>query len=205
MGRQVSTHQRRTLPRTRRPEAVGRACTEAPEGGYRSVSSARSGRPWPKAAAAVLHATTGAGKTAPPARTQWVTPMRALPDLTSACTLSLRTGASPSAAHVQQARRLPKLLGSTTESITLQLTKADAAEQLATCISQLMATRLRPLARARQRPPAAGLRSKAPARRGIVGPVDGAQRGWTPRLPSRPSAAGRCRSVRARRCGAAEK
>jgi len=36
---------------------------------------------------------------------------------------------------VQQARRLPKLLGSTTESVTLQLTKADPAEQLATCIS----------------------------------------------------------------------
>ena len=28
----VSTHQRHTLPRTRRPEAAGRICTEAPEG-----------------------------------------------------------------------------------------------------------------------------------------------------------------------------
>ena len=83
------------------------------------------------------------GKTAPPLGVLWITPMRALAadshralaaplaDLAPAWTLGLRSGDTPSAERARQDRRLPTVLVSTPESITLLLTKPDAAERLA--------------------------------------------------------------------------
>ena len=83
------------------------------------------------------------GKAAPPLGVLWITPMRALAadsqralaaplaDLAPAWTLGLRSGDTPSAERARQDRRLPTVLVSTPESLTLLLTKADAAERLA--------------------------------------------------------------------------
>jgi hypothetical protein len=83
------------------------------------------------------------GKAAPPLGILWITPMRALAadsqralaaplaDLAPAWTLGLRSGDTPSAERARQDRRLPTVLVSTPESLTLLLTKADAAERLA--------------------------------------------------------------------------
>ena len=83
------------------------------------------------------------GKVAPPLGVLWITPMRALAadsqralaaplaDLAPAWTLGLRSGDTPSAERARQDRRLPTVLVSTPESLTLLLTKADAAERLA--------------------------------------------------------------------------
>jgi len=83
------------------------------------------------------------GKTAPAAGVLWITPMRALAadthrslaaplaDLAPAWTIGLRTGDTPSAERARQDRRLPTLLVSTPESLTLLLTRPDAAERLA--------------------------------------------------------------------------
>ncbi|GCL64283.1 ligase-associated DNA damage response DEXH box helicase [Pseudaquabacterium pictum] len=83
------------------------------------------------------------GKTAPPAGILWITPMRALAadsqralsaplaDLAPAWTLGLRSGDTSSAERARQDRRLPTVLVSTPESLTLLLTRADAAERLA--------------------------------------------------------------------------
>ena len=81
-------------------------------------------------------------KTAPPLGVLWITPMRALAadsqralaaplaDLAPAWTLGLRSGDTPSAERARQDRRLPTVLVSTPESLTLLLTRADAAERL---------------------------------------------------------------------------
>ncbi|MDH4392523.1 MAG: ligase-associated DNA damage response DEXH box helicase [Aquabacterium sp.] len=83
------------------------------------------------------------GKPAPPLGVLWITPMRALAadsqralaaplaDLAPAWTLGLRSGDTPSAERARQDRRLPTVLVSTPESLTLLLTRADAAERLA--------------------------------------------------------------------------
>ena len=83
------------------------------------------------------------GKAAPPLGILWITPMRALAadshralavplaDLAPAWTLGLRSGDTPSAERARQDRRLPTVLVSTPESLTLLLTKADAADRLA--------------------------------------------------------------------------
>ena len=82
------------------------------------------------------------GKLAPPVGVLWITPMRALAadshralaaplaDLAPAWTLGLRSGDTPSAERARQDRRLPTVLVSTPESLTLLLTKPDAAERL---------------------------------------------------------------------------
>ena len=82
------------------------------------------------------------GKAAPPVGLLWITPMRALAadsqralaaplaDLAPAWTLGLRSGDTTSAERARQDRRLPTVLVSTPESLTLLLTRADAAERL---------------------------------------------------------------------------
>ena len=89
--------------------------------------------------------TTGktTGKTAPAAGVLWITPMRALAadtqralaaplaDLVPAWTIGLRTGDTTSGERARQDRRLPTVLVSTPESLTLLLTRPDAAERLA--------------------------------------------------------------------------
>ena len=83
------------------------------------------------------------GKSAPPVGMLWITPMRALAadtqralaapltDLAPAWTLGLRSGDTPAAERARQDRRLPTVLVSTPESLTLLLTRADAADRLA--------------------------------------------------------------------------
>ncbi len=82
------------------------------------------------------------GKAAPALGVLWITPMRALAadstralaiplaDLAPAWTLGQRSGDTPSAERARQDRRLPTVLVSTPESLTLLLTRADAAERL---------------------------------------------------------------------------
>ncbi|GGY76367.1 ligase-associated DNA damage response DEXH box helicase [Pseudoduganella plicata] len=109
----------------------------------------------------LLHATTGSGKTfavwfaalqramvAKPSRKRglrvlWITPMRALAAdtlraLTESSTqlmpgwvVDARTGDTSSATRARQAKHLPDTLITTPESLTLMLSKADAAEQFA--------------------------------------------------------------------------
>jgi ATP-dependent Lhr-like helicase len=107
----------------------------------------------------LLHATTGAGKTyavwfallnralagAVPGgglRLLWLTPMRALAadtaralaeplaDLGLDWTVAVRTGDTESGERVRQARRLPEVLITTPESLSLMLSRADSREQL---------------------------------------------------------------------------
>ena len=100
------------------------------------------------AVAALAGKTTGmtlgktTGKTAPAAGVLWITPMRALAadtqralaaplaDLAPAWTIGLRTGDTTSGERAKQDRRLPTVLVSTPESLTLLLTRPDAAERL---------------------------------------------------------------------------
>jgi ATP-dependent Lhr-like helicase len=107
----------------------------------------------------LLHATTGTGKTyavwfallsralagAVPGgglRLLWLTPMRALAadtaralaeplaDLGLDWTVAVRTGDTESGERVRQARRLPEVLITTPESLSLMLSRADSREQL---------------------------------------------------------------------------
>ena len=83
-----------------------------------------------------------AGKTAPPLTVLWITPMRALAadtllalraplaDLAPQWTSALRSGDSTSAERSAQAKRLPTVLVTTPESLTLLLARADAREVL---------------------------------------------------------------------------
>jgi ATP-dependent Lhr-like helicase len=80
---------------------------------------------------------------APPLAVLWITPMRALaadtaralretmPDLTPTWTLGLRSGDTPSAERSAQDRRLPTVLVTTPESLTLLLARADAPQVFA--------------------------------------------------------------------------
>jgi ATP-dependent Lhr-like helicase len=82
------------------------------------------------------------GRAAPPLSVLWLTPMRALaadtqralalplPELAPAWTHGLRSGDTPSAERARQDRKLPSALVTTPESLTLLLTRADAAERL---------------------------------------------------------------------------
>jgi len=108
----------------------------------------------------LLHATTGSGKTyavwfallnralagAVPGgglRLLWLTPMRALAadtaralaeplaDLGLDWTVAVRTGDTESGERARQARRLPEVLITTPESLSLMLSRADSREQLA--------------------------------------------------------------------------
>jgi ATP-dependent Lhr-like helicase len=108
----------------------------------------------------LLHATTGAGKTyavwlgalqaladadakrTPPLTVVWLTPMRALaadtlralqsplPDLAPAWTAGARSGDTSSSERAKQAERLPTVLVTTPESLSLLIARADAQEQL---------------------------------------------------------------------------
>jgi ATP-dependent Lhr-like helicase len=108
----------------------------------------------------LLHATTGAGKTyaawlgalqaladveakrTPPLTVVWLTPMRALaadtlralkeplPDLAPAWTAGARSGDTSSSERAKQAERLPTVLVTTPESLSLLMARADAQEQL---------------------------------------------------------------------------
>ncbi len=105
----------------------------------------------------LLHATTGAGKTyavwmgalqrrvarpASPLQVLWITPMRALAaDTTRALNLPLadvapgwrvgqRSGDTPAAERARQDRRLPEALVTTPESLSLLLTREQAAQEL---------------------------------------------------------------------------
>ena len=83
------------------------------------------------------------GRTAPALGVLWITPMRALAadttrawaaplaDLAPAWTLGQRSGDTPPAERARQDRRLPTVLVSTPESVTLLLTRDDAAQRLA--------------------------------------------------------------------------
>ena len=117
---------------------------------WRAMKEGRSG---------LLHSSTGSGKTlaiwlgalqafaktsktAPPLTVIWITPMRALAadtllalreplaDLAPAWTSALRSGDSSSAERSAQAKRLPTVLVTTPESLTLLLARADAREVL---------------------------------------------------------------------------
>jgi len=91
-------------------------------------------------AAALGQPVTGAKP--PPLGVLWLTPMRALAadteralgraftDLAPAWTLGRRTGDTASAERARQDRRLPTVLITTPESLSLLLTRADAAERL---------------------------------------------------------------------------
>lgn len=105
----------------------------------------------------LLHATTGAGKTyavwfgalarGEAARTAlqvlWITPMRALAsdtlkaitaplaDLAPAWSAGLRSGDTPAAERARQDRRMPTVLVTTPESLSLMLTREHAREELA--------------------------------------------------------------------------
>ncbi len=80
----------------------------------------------------------------PPLGLLWITPMRALAadtlralalplaDLAPRWTLGLRSGDTPAAERARQDRRLPTVLVTTPESLSLLLTRADAAERLRT-------------------------------------------------------------------------
>lgn len=108
----------------------------------------------------LLHATTGAGKTyavwlgalqalaerdakrTPPLTVVWLTPMRALaadtlralqaplPDLAPAWTAGARSGDTSSSERARQAERLPTVLVTTPESLSLLIARADATETL---------------------------------------------------------------------------
>ncbi|MEK8030248.1 ligase-associated DNA damage response DEXH box helicase [Ideonella sp. DXS29W] len=113
-----------------------------------------------RADSGLLHATTGAGKTyavafgaieripqggqgAPPLSVLWITPMRALAadtlralqaplaDLRPRATIGLRSGDTPSAERARQDRRWPTVLVTTPESLSLMLTRAQVADELA--------------------------------------------------------------------------
>jgi ATP-dependent helicase Lhr and Lhr-like helicase len=83
------------------------------------------------------------GRGAEPLRVVWLTPMRALAsDTTKALTeplrelapnwtIGLRTGDTPSAERARQDRRMPTVLVTTPESLTLMLTREHAREELA--------------------------------------------------------------------------
>ncbi len=83
------------------------------------------------------------GTGAPPLGVLWITPMRALAadttrawlaplaDLAPAWTLGQRSGDTPSAERARQDKRLPTVLVSTPESLTLLLTREDAQARLA--------------------------------------------------------------------------
>jgi ATP-dependent helicase Lhr and Lhr-like helicase len=84
----------------------------------------------------------GGSKEAPPLRVLWITPMRALAGDTVLSirraieglglpwTIGLRTGDTPSAERARQARRLPSILVTTPESLSLLLASPDARENL---------------------------------------------------------------------------
>jgi ATP-dependent helicase Lhr and Lhr-like helicase len=83
------------------------------------------------------------GRGAEPLRVVWLTPMRALAsdttkalseplrDLAPNWTIGLRTGDTPSAERARQDRRMPTVLVTTPESLTLMLTREHACEELA--------------------------------------------------------------------------
>jgi ATP-dependent Lhr-like helicase len=82
------------------------------------------------------------GRQAPPLTVLWVTPMRALaadteralalplPTIAPAWTHGLRSGDTAAAERARQDRRLPSVLVTTPESLTLLLTRADAQDRL---------------------------------------------------------------------------
>jgi ATP-dependent Lhr-like helicase len=82
------------------------------------------------------------GRGAEPLRVVWLTPMRALAadtakalagplrDLAPNWTIGLRTGDTPSAERARQDRRMPSVLVTTPESLTLMLTREHAREEL---------------------------------------------------------------------------
>ena len=84
----------------------------------------------------------GAART-PPLTVLWITPMRALAadsttalraplaDLAPAWTLGLRTGDTPSAERARQDRRMPTVLVTTPESLSLLLARDKAPQELA--------------------------------------------------------------------------
>ena len=107
-------------------------------------------------ASGLLHATTGSGKTyavwmgalgrATPHRglqVLWLTPMRALaadttkalalplPELAPGWRVGMRTGDTPSGERAKQDRRMPEALVTTPESLSLMLTREQAADELA--------------------------------------------------------------------------
>lgn len=83
------------------------------------------------------------GRGAEPLRVIWLTPMRALAsdtakalaqplqDLAPNWTIGLRTGDTPSSERARQDRRMPTVLVTTPESLTLMLTREHAREELA--------------------------------------------------------------------------
>ena len=122
------------------------AAMAAGQGGLLHASTG-SGKTYAVALGALLRAQALGvalqGRSAPPLGVLWVTPMRALAadttrawgpplaDLAPAWTLGQRSGDTPGAERARQDKRLPTVLVSTPESITLLLTRDDARARLA--------------------------------------------------------------------------
>ena len=122
------------------------AAMAAGQGGLLHASTG-SGKTYAVALGALLRAQALGvalqGRGAPPLGVLWVTPMRALAadttrawapplaDLAPAWTLGQRSGDTPGAERARQDKRLPTVLVSTPESLTLLLTRDDAQARLA--------------------------------------------------------------------------
>ena len=115
----------------RAPNPLSRGAGEGGIGGTRSPS------PQPSPA-------SGRGRNlAPPLSVLWLTPMRALaadttralqlplPDLAPGWTIGQRTGDTPAAERARQDKRLPTVLVTTPESLSVLLSRASAPEDLA--------------------------------------------------------------------------
>jgi ATP-dependent helicase Lhr and Lhr-like helicase len=107
----------------------------------KALSKPLSKKPAQAQAAAPQPATTS--KLAPPLSVIWLTPMRALAsdtaralreplqDIAPTYTLGIRTGDTPSAERTRQDRRLPTVLVTTPESLTVMLSRDNARTELA--------------------------------------------------------------------------
>ena len=97
---------------------------------------------WLGALQALADAGSGSAKTAAPLSVLWITPMRALaadtlralqeplPDLATHWTVATRTGDTTSGQRTAQNKRLPSALITTPESLSLLLSRVDAAASL---------------------------------------------------------------------------
>ena len=116
---------------------------------YANTGTGKTLAAWLGALQALEPATSAPARAGRPAHAPaltvlWLTPMRALaadtaralrdtlPELAPAWTVGLRTGDTPSAERTAQDKRMPTVLITTPESLSLQLARADAMQTLAT-------------------------------------------------------------------------
>ena len=122
-----------------RRDSASAGSVDAAEKGTRSLKTSLDAASDPTSLRTSLRARRA---TAPPLTVLWITPMRALaadtlralqaplPDLAPDWTSGLRTGDTASGERAAQDRRLPTLLVTTPESVSLLLARADAHERL---------------------------------------------------------------------------